>query len=47
MDEMKEFVLWFLQEVPPVLLEPPISAFVGLAFLSVTAGLFWRLIHLF
>lgn len=47
MDAMKEFVLWCVQEIPPVLLEPPISAFVGLAFLSVTAGLFWRIFHLF
>lgn len=33
MDEMKEFVLWLIQVFPNVLLEPPISAFVGMALL--------------
>lgn len=36
MDEMKDFVLWCLETIPEVLLEPPISAFVGLALLFVT-----------
>lgn len=40
MDEMKEFVLWCVETVPPVLLEPPISAFTGIALMIVT----WRLI---
>lgn len=35
MDAMKSFCLWFLETMPPVLLEPPISMFVGLALLLV------------
>ena len=46
MDEMKSFVLWCIETVPPVLLEPPISAFVGLALLFFTARLFTRMMHL-
>lgn len=46
LDEMKAFVLWFVQEFPVVLLEPPISAFVGLAFLALTVALFERLLSL-
>lgn len=46
MDEMKDFVLWCIEEIPPVLLEPPISAFVGLALLFVSARLVSRVIHL-
>lgn len=46
MDEMKSFVLWLIHEVPPVLLEPPISAFVGLAFLGITVKLFKQMISL-
>ena len=46
MDEMKEFVLWCLETIPAVLLEPPFSAFVGLALLFVTARLVSRMIHL-
>lgn len=46
MDEMQNFILWCLQEIPPVLLEPPISAFVGLAFLGVTVRLFRQMIHI-
>lgn len=46
MDEMKDFVLWCIEEIPPVLLEPPISAFVGLALLFVSARLISRVIHL-
>lgn len=41
MAEMKDFVLWCMETVPSVLLEPPISAFVGLALLIVTL----RVIH--
>lgn len=46
MDEMKDFVLWCIEEIPPVLLEPPISAFVGLALLFISARLISRVIHL-
>ena len=43
---MKAFILWFVEEFPPVLLKPPISMFVGLAFLVFTIGLFYRILHL-
>lgn len=46
MDEMKEFVLWCIGTVPSVLLEPPISAFVGLALLIVTLRVVSRMIHI-
>lgn len=46
MTEMQNFVLWFLQEFPAILLTPPISAFTGFYFLGVTIGLFKRMIHL-
>lgn len=46
MDEMKEFVLWCIETVPPVLLEPPISAFVGLALLIVTLRVIHRMMYL-
>lgn len=46
MDEMKDFVLWCMETIPDVLLEPPISAFVGLALLFVTARLVSRMMHL-
>lgn len=46
MDEMKDFVLWCLETIPEVLLEPPISAFVGLALLFVTVRLVSRIIYL-
>lgn len=46
MDEMKEFVLWFLATIPAVLLEPPFSAFVGLALLLMTARLVSRMCNL-
>lgn len=46
MDEMKEFCLWFLETMPFVLLEPPISAFVGMALLLVTVHVIHRMIRL-
>lgn len=33
MQEMMAFVLWFVQEFPAILLQPPISAFVGMVLL--------------
>lgn len=46
MDEMKDFVLWCLETIPEVLLEPPISAFVGLALLFVTLRLVSQMMKL-
>ena len=46
MQVMMDFVLWFIQEFPAVLLEPPISAFTGLCLLFATCSLFRRMIHL-
>lgn len=46
MDEMKNFVLWCLETIPEVLLEPPISAFVGLALLFVTVRLVSQMMKL-
>ncbi len=46
MDEMKDFVLWCLETIPEVLLEPPISAFVGLALLFVTVRLVSQMMKL-
>lgn len=46
MDEMKEFVLWFVDTIPSVLLQPPISAFVGLALLIVTLRVIHRMMTL-
>lgn len=43
---MKEFCTWFLQTMPAVLLEPPISAFVGLALVTVVVGVIRRMCHL-
>ena len=47
MSEMQDFVLWCLETIPAVLLEPPFSAFVGLILLFLTSRLFLRLLHLF
>lgn len=46
MAEMKDFCLWFLETMPSVLLEPPISAFVGLALVAVTVGVLRRMCNL-
>ncbi len=46
MVEMKEFCMWFLTTMPDVLLEPPISAFVGLALISFVVGVIRQMIHL-
>lgn len=42
---MQDFVLWFIEVFPDVLLEPPFVAFTGLAFLSWTVALFVRMIR--
>lgn len=36
MDNMKSFVLWFLEQLPSFLLSEPMCYFVGFAFLIVT-----------
>ena len=36
MDNMKTFVLWFLEQLPSFLLSEPMCYFVGFAFLVVT-----------
>lgn len=36
MDNMKTFVLWFLEKLPSFLLSEPMCYFVGFAFLIVT-----------
>lgn len=41
-----DFILWLIKEFPAVLLEPPISAFTGIALLFATCSLFRRMIHL-
>lgn len=46
MDEMKDFVLWCLETIPEVLLEPPISAFVGVALIFYTWRLVLSIMHL-
>lgn len=46
MDEMKDFVLWCIDTIPAVLLEPPISAFVGMALLIVVLRVIYQMIHI-
>lgn len=46
MAEMKDFCMWFLETMPPVLLEPPISAFVGLALILVVLRVIRRMMML-
>lgn len=36
MDNMKTFVLWFLEQLPSFLLSEPMCYFVGFSFLIVT-----------
>lgn len=43
---MQDFVLWFIEVFPDVLMTYPFVAFTGLAFLSWTVGLFARMIRL-
>lgn len=45
MQEMMNFILWFIEKFPVILMTPPISAFTGLALLGWTAHLFSRLIR--
>ena len=43
---MMNFSLWFLSELPEFLMTPPMSAFVGFAFLFVIVALFKRMVNL-
>lgn len=46
MQDVEQFILWFLENFPTILLTPPISAFTGLALLGWTTRLIGRLIRL-
>jgi len=46
MEEMKQFILWFVQQFPAILLEPPISAFVGLVILMYVVKVLWSMMHI-
>ncbi len=46
MEEMKEFILWFVQTFPQVLLTPPISAFTGIMILFFLCSLIARIKYL-
>lgn len=46
MQEMMDFALWFLGELPSFLMTPPISAFVGFFFLYVVVDIVRRMIKL-
>lgn len=46
MAEMKDFCMWFLETMPAILLEPPISAFVGLALILVVLRVIHRMMML-
>lgn len=46
MQEMKDFVIWFVEYFPQILLTPPISAFTGIVLLFFTAALVSRLLKL-
>lgn len=43
---MKDFVVWFLGQLPDFLMSEPISAFTGLAILFVVASLVRRMMHM-
>lgn len=46
MAEMKEFILWLIETVPDVLLQPPISMFVGMALLCFIVQVIRRMMSL-
>lgn len=46
MQSIEEFILWFIENFPVILMTPPISAFTGLAVLGWTIHLVGRLIRL-
>lgn len=44
MQNMKDFVMWFLTQLPSFLLSEPINYFVGFFFLYVTVAIFRRMV---
>lgn len=46
MEEMKEFALWFLSELPDFLLSEPICYFVGIVILFFVVKLTVSIIHI-
>lgn len=44
MEQMRDFVMWFLTELPPFLLSEPICYFVGFFFLFATVAIFRRIV---
>lgn len=45
MQNMKDFVVWFMSQLPGFLLSEPISAFTGLAVLFAVASLVRYMMH--
>ena len=43
---MKDFCLWFLQQLPTFLLSEPICYLIGFAFLLLTVKVFTSLCHI-
>lgn len=46
MQDVEQFIVWFVQNFPVILMTPPISAFTGLALLGWTAHTVGRMIRL-
>ena len=46
MQSMKDFVLWFMSQLPDFLMTEPISAFTGLAILFVVSALVRRMMNM-
>ena len=46
MQDMKDFVLWFMSQLPDFLMSDPISAFTGLAILFAVAALVRFMMHM-
>ena len=46
MQNMMEFSLWFLSQLPGFLMAEPISAFTGMAILFCVASLVRRMMHM-
>lgn len=46
MQEMRTFILWFLEELPNFLMREPICYFVGFGFLFVVLALFKSIINI-
>lgn len=46
MDEMKEFMLWLLNEFPDAFLRPPLSMFLGIVLLFFILRLIHNMLHI-